>query len=266
MSGMSDDALADVLAFALSGRPDRVTQAMLENVAPELRAAIVATQELAASLALAEPVATPSASLRSRLLATTSARAAQKPRKAVLVCDMINDHLTPGRALEVPRARAIVDALAARLDEARAAGTAVVYVLDRHEEGDPELDEWGSHAVAGTEGAEVWPKLAPKPGDTVVTKPSMSAFFASKLEGVLDGLGVDALVLTGCATEVQLMATATDALQRGYAVELPADSQAGSSEVTERVTMAVISALLPYAPARLARLAKTRAAQATALT
>jgi nicotinamidase-related amidase len=167
---------------------------------------------------------------------------------------MIRDHLTPGRPLEVPRARDIVVALAARIEQARAAGVPVVYVLDRHEPGDPELDEWSTHAVEGTEGAEVWPPLAPAPGDHIVTKPSYSGFFATQLERTLEELRVDTLVLTGCATEVQLMATATDALHRGFAVELPPDSQAGTSEAGELVTMGVLAALAPYAPARKARL------------
>jgi nicotinamidase-related amidase len=90
----------------------------------------------------------------------------------------------------------------------------------------------------------------------VVTKPSYSGFFDTQLEQTLEELGVDTLVLTGCATEVQLMATATDALHRGFAVEVPPDSQAGTSEASELVTMGVLAALAPYTPARKARLAR----------
>ena len=142
---------------------------------------------------------------------------------------MLNDHLTPGSSVEVPRARDIVPAVAARLDAARAAGLPVVYVVDQHDPDDADLDLWTTHNVAGTTGGEVWPALAPKDGDTIVTKPTYSAFAASDLDGVLDGLAVDTLVLTGCLTEVGIMATAMDALQRGYAVEVPPDAQAGSS-------------------------------------
>ncbi|MGH7296386.1 MAG: cysteine hydrolase family protein, partial [Polyangiaceae bacterium] len=122
------------------------------------------------------------------------------------------------------------------------------------------LEQWMSHAVEGTEGAEVWPPLAPKPGDRLVTKPTYSAFTASELEAVLDELRVDTLVLTGCATEVHLLTTAMDALQRGFAVELPADAQAGNSEAGERFALAVLGALVPYAPARKARLERLGAA------
>jgi nicotinamidase-related amidase len=254
---MTDEAaLADLLEFVLAGRPERLTDLMVSQMPPEQRAAVKAVVEAAAALSAAAPGVVPSAALRERVLASAARRLAQPPRRALLVCDMISDHLTPGRALEIPRARSIVPALAARIERTRAAGEPVVYVLDRHQRGDLDLDEWSTHAIEGTEGAEVWPPLAPAPGDRIVTKPSYSGFFDTELERVLDELRVDTLVLTGCATEVQLMATATDALHRGFAVEMPADSQAGTSEVCEGVTMGVLAALAPYKPARQARLAR----------
>jgi nicotinamidase-related amidase len=254
-----ETALADLLEFVLARRPERVTDAAVAQMPAEQRAAVGAVGEAMSALAIAVDPVAPNAALRDRILASVRQRLARRPRPAIVVCDMINDHLTPGRPLEVPRARTIVPALVRRLDEARAAGVPIVYVLDRHEEGDPELEEWGAHAIAGTEGAEVWPPLAPKPGDRIVTKPSYSGFHGSDLEQVLEELAVDTVVLTGCATEVQLMSTATDALQRGFAVELPADSQAGNSEMGEQFTMGVLGALIPFAPARKARLERIAA-------
>jgi nicotinamidase/pyrazinamidase len=260
-----DDATADLLGFVLGGRPERVTDLMIASMPVEARAASAEIANVVATLAVAEPPAAPSASLRSRLLATVAKKRAATTRRAVLVCDMQNDHLEPGKPLEVPRARAVVPALARRLDQARAAGVPVVYVLDQHDDAsDPEFDAWPVHNVKGTRGAEVWPPLAPKPGDRQVTKPSFSSFFESHLEKVLEELGVDTLVLTGCATEVQIMATATDAMQKGFAVEVPADSQAGASEAGELVAMATIAALAPYQPARRARLEKIAQLHATA--
>ena len=252
---MSDEnALADLLELVLAGRPERLSDLAVRQMAPAQRAALRSATETAAALGLAEPALAASPSLRERVLAAAQQRIEERPRRALLVCDMIRDHLTPGRPLEVPRARNIVGALAARLDRARASDEPVVYVLDRHQPGDPEFDAWTTHAVEGTEGAEVWPPLAPTAMDHVVTKPSYSGFFETDLERVLDELGIDTLVLTGCATEVQLMATATDALQKGFAVEVPADLQAGTSEAAELVSMGVLAALVPYAPARKARL------------
>lgn len=253
---MTDEELADLLEVALARRTDRVAQAALALLPEDVRKKVVALQEDLASLPLAEPAASPDASVRERLLATVRSK---KARKALLVVDMINDHLTPGKILEVPRAREIVPALAARIAQARRDGTPVVYVLDRHEPGDTDLDDWGEHAVEGSEGAEVWPPLAPAPGDRVVTKPSYSSFYRSTLEAVLDELAVDAIELTGCSTEVQLLATATDALQLGFSVEVPRELQAGTSADAEEAALRTMQFLVPYKPSRDARLAKIHA-------
>jgi nicotinamidase-related amidase len=254
-----ENALADLLAFVLAGRPERLTLAAVAQMPPEQRAGVGAVTEAVAVLAAAAEPVEPSEGLRARILGTTRARMARPTRRALLVCDMLVDHLTPGRPLEVPRARDIVPAVAKRIDEARAEGIPVVYILDQHEPDDLELLEWGVHAVVGTEGAEVWPPLAPKPGDPTVTKPTYSSFFESRLGQVLDELAVDTLVMTGCATEVQLLTTAIDALQRGFDVEMPPETQAGYSDLGERFAMGVLAAIIPYAPARKVRLERIAA-------
>ena len=254
---MTDEELADLLEAALARRTDRVAQAALGLVPPEVARAVVALQEDLAKLALTEPAAAADPSVRARLLATVRAK---KTRRALLVVDMINDHLTPGRILEVPRAREIVPALAARIARARAESTPIVYVLDRHDPDDTDLEDWGEHAVEGSEGAQVWPPLAPTASDRVVTKPSYSSFFQSDLEKVLDELRVDTIELTGCSTELQLLATATDALQLGFAVEVPKELQAGTTAEAEEAALKTMQFLVPYKPSRQARLARIDAA------
>jgi nicotinamidase-related amidase len=252
-----EELAAAVAEFVLAGRHDRLEQAYLGLQNPNAAVAIgMARDTLAAVAATVSPEAPPAA-LRARIMSTVSARAAdaKKKRSALLVVDMIRDHLEPGKPLEVPRAREIVGALSKRLDDARAAGIPVVYVVDEHDPDDSDLEAWGAHAVKGSSGVEVWPALAPKAGDRVVNKPSYSAFFDTNLDKVLDELRVDSLVLTGCLTEIGLMATATDALQRGFDVEVPPDSQAGSSAEMEVASLAAMTVMVPYGPARKKRLA-----------
>jgi nicotinamidase-related amidase len=257
-----EEMLSELLAAVLSPRAERMTNAIVGTLPREVQAELRATQEALALVALHanEPVA-PSPELRARLLATVKERAANRrePRRALVVVDMLVDHLTPGRPFEIPRARAVVPAIAKRIDEARAQGVPVVYVCDHHAADDAELDIWPSHNVEGTEGAEVWPELAPKAGDNVVFKPAMSGFVRSNLDAVLTELKVDTLVLTGCSTEVQLFTTATDAMQRGYAVEIPVDAQAGSGAMVEQTTLSILSALAPFEPARREVLARAAA-------
>ena len=252
-----DPRQAALLELLLQGRPERVTALLLRGEESETKQEAAKVADALSALALALPTETPSAHLKARVLRSLADR--PKVRSAVVVLDMLNDHLTPGGSVEVPRARDIVPALVARLDAARADGTPVVYVVDRHEPGDLDLESWTTHNVAGSKGAEVWPPLAPQPGDRVVTKATYSGFAGSELDSVLAELAVDTLVLTGCLTEIGIMATAADALQRGYAVDVPPELQAGFGPVSEGATIAALSVMAPYGPARRERLEKVKA-------
>ncbi|MDB4942561.1 MAG: Nicotinamidase [Labilithrix sp.] len=243
--------LAELVAFALNGRPERVEDGILMMQPPAVRVAVAGAREVLATLGRAEAPRSPPAALRDRLLASLAQR---QTRKALVVIDMINDHLMPGSVLEVPRARAIVPALKQRIEAARASGVPVIYVVDEHDPDDPDLDAWGTHAVKGSSGTHVWAEIAPAPGDRVVNKASYSAFFESDLTRVLDELKVDALVLTGCLTELGVMATATDAYQQGFAVEVPPDAQAGSCAELEASAIGVMNVMAPFGPARKKRL------------
>lgn len=253
-----EEQLADLVAFALAGRPERIEDGLVALAPPEanLRQGVRDVREVFAALGRAETPQAPPSALRARLMSTLASQAA---RKALVIIDMINDHLQPGALLEVPRARAVVPALQKRIAEARAAGVPIVYIVDEHDPDDPDLDAWGTHAVKGTTGNDVWPELAPESGDRIVKKPSYSAFYDSTLESVLDELKVDTLVLTGCLTEIGVMATATDAMQRGFAVEVPLDSQAGSCVEMETAAVGTINVMAPFGPARKARLERLAA-------
>ena len=91
-------------------------------------------------------------------------------------------------------------------------------------------------------------------------KPSYSAFYESELTHVLDELKVDTLVLAGCLTEIGVMATATDAMQQGFAIEVPADSQAGSCVELEMAALGVMNVMAPFGPSRKKRLDRLAAA------
>jgi nicotinamidase-related amidase len=253
---MSEEALAELVGLALAVRHDRVMNAHLATQPEQLRAAVRETVEVLSALAFSQEPEVPSPSLRERILASAHARSALAPKKALLVIDMIHDHLTPGCPLEVPRARDIVGALRTRIDEARAASIPVVFVVDEHEPGDEDLDTWGTHALKGSQGSEVWPELGPLSTDTTVGKPTYSAFTRSELGIVLDRLGVDTLELTGCLTELGMLATATDAMQRGFRVEIPVATQAGSSAEAEQAALGIVRFMEPYGPARKERLAR----------
>lgn len=241
MSSSNDEERT--LDMLLAGTPHRVVDA-LQGTSPEALREVDALREALGSLGLAlDPVAV-APGARARLAAALDALDRPARRPALLVMDMMLDHLTPGAALEVPRARDVVPAMQRALDDARREGVPVVYLCDHHEPGDPELDVWGTHNV-GDPAQEVWPEVAPRPGDTVVAHRAYSGFFETRLDEVLRALDVNTMVLTGCLTEIHLFATALDGLQQGYRVEVPEALQAGSSALVEQVALKTLSVLVP---------------------
>jgi nicotinamidase/pyrazinamidase len=244
---LPDDDYARMLERILAPTPARVLDATMGRSA-ELRAELDAARETLASVGLSLPPEAPSEALRGRVAASLVPAARPARREALIVLDMLVDHLTPGRPLEVSRARAIVPAVRARIDAARAKGDPVVYLCDRHEPDDPDLAAWGAHAIEGTEGAEVVEALRPEPGDAVIPHRTYSGFFGTNLDETLRALGTNTLVITGCITEMGILFTAADAMMRGYAVEVPPDAQAGASAVAEQVALATLAVMHPVAP------------------
>lgn len=149
-------------------------------------------------------------------------------KEALVIIDMLNDFVREGAPLEVPAARAILPALQARLAAARAAGLPVIYVCNGHRPDDPEFSRmgWPAHGVRGTPGARVVDELAPLETDPLLEKGTYSSFYQTGLEGILQALGIEKLVLTGVVTSICILYTAYEAVVRGYAVTVPTDSVA----------------------------------------
>jgi len=150
-------------------------------------------------------------------------------RRALLVIDMLNDFVLKGAPLEVPSARKIIPAVKVGIEKAREEGMPVIYICDSHDECDPEFDRmgWPPHAVAGSRGAQVIEELKPFPEDTLITKKSYSGFFGTSLEEVLEKGEISELVVTGCVTNICVLYTVADAVQRGYKVKVLKDCVAG---------------------------------------
>lgn len=151
------------------------------------------------------------------------------PGEALLVIDMLNDFVRKGAPLEVPDTRKVIPNIKREITRAREAGSPVIYVCDAHEPDDIEFSRmgWPPHAVRGTRGAGVVDELKPGPNDPVIQKTTYSGFYRSDLDGVLKGLGVTDLRLTGCVTHICVMFTAADASLRGYKVTVVEDGVAG---------------------------------------
>lgn len=73
----------------------------------------------------------------------------------------------------------------------------------------------------------------------VVDKRRFSAFSAPDLAAVLNGHGVDTLVVTGAETDMCVLATVIDAIDRGYRLVLVEDAVCSSSDAGHEAVLAI---------------------------
>ena len=75
------------------------------------------------------------------------------------------------------------------------------------------------------------------PPATVIDKPAYSAFFCSELDGFLQQRSVRTLVVTGAETDVCVLSTVLDAVDRGYRVVIVEDALCSSSDAGHEALM-----------------------------
>lgn len=140
-------------------------------------------------------------------------------RYALLIIDMLNEYVDEKGKIYCKAAQSIIPNIQRLKSEFKKAGMPVVYVNTSHiNDGDPETEKWGLHAMRGTWGGEVYPALAPDQDDLVVLKRTYDGFYNTELEMTLRSLQVEGVVVCGIHTHVCVMLTALGAFYRGYKV------------------------------------------------
>jgi maleamate amidohydrolase len=157
-------------------------------------------------------------------------RAGFGDRPALLVVD-VNVAFTDPRSPLACDLDDVVGAIARLLDEARRAQIPVVYTTVAYDEGGKQAAAAFVDKVpalltleAGTGWVEIDPRIAPRPGEPVVTKLFASAFFGTTLGSLLVAAGCDSVVVTGASTSGCVRATVVDALQHGYRPVVPREA------------------------------------------
>ena len=165
----------------------------------------------------------------------------QLSRPAVVVIDMHRGSIDPPGTVFVPTGGEIVPTLARLLDQARAAGVPVIYIVHqiRPDGSDSRSPFWGEadsvgdlypnvrDQVVGSRWTELADGLEPQQGDHVLPKKRYGAFSGNDLAFLLRNLGVETLVLTGVETEICVLATAYHAFNEDYRVVVARDGTAG---------------------------------------
>ena len=166
-------------------------------------------------------------------------------RYALLIIDMQNDFVLPGSPLCVAQARAVIPAIRAVLDLFRRKNLPVFHILRVHRADGSDVEitrcdlfKKTPFAVAGTRGAAVVDELAPIPGEQVIEKVRMSAFFATELDLMLRTLGITDLVVTGIQTPNCIRTTVFDAIAYNYPVILVRDAVAAQSGAIHEASVA----------------------------
>lgn len=158
-------------------------------------------------------------------------------RDALLVIDVIStfEHEDGDALLEGFRRRA--DGMVAAISRARAEEVAVIYVNDA-------LDNWDGDApghvltAMRAAGGDVVSRLAPAAGDRFLFKPRYSAFDHTPLVLVLQGLGVDRVLLAGAATEGCVVQSGIDARELGFKATILLDACATLDDELESIALA----------------------------
>jgi gluconolactonase len=186
------------------------------------------------------------------------------PNKSDLIIqDLQNDVIIEGGAFAESGAPAhassqnVVENVKRLAEAARQAGMPVIHVHYIVEEGAPGLRQnaplfqgvKGANAlVRGTWGAAAADGLEPQKGDHVVEKMRMNAFYNTRLDILLRGLGADAIVITGAWTNMSIEHTARHGADAGYEVVVASD---GTSTVNDEWQ----NAALNYALTNVAKVA-----------
>jgi len=152
----------------------------------------------------------------------------------VLVIDMVKGFLEPGHNLYCgDSSREIIPKVHALLTKEQAAGSEILFISDHHDPDDLEFQVFPVHCVKGTEEPNVIDELAEfVTGENVIPKNRYSGFFNTPLEAMLVDLKPEKIIICGVCTDICVLHTASDARNRDYSVEVPADCVASFKQDT----------------------------------
>ena len=142
------------------------------------------------------------------------------------------------------QAQHMLDRAAAVLAGARQAGIPIIYEVLRFREGHPEIGlnssvygalKGSGRLREGTQGAEIHSRVAPQPGEVLVTGRRSGAFTGTDMDYVVKAKGITNLVLMGVATSGVVLSTVQQATDADYDVMVLEDCCADRDSEVHRV-------------------------------
>ncbi|HEY7299725.1 MAG TPA: isochorismatase family cysteine hydrolase [Xanthobacteraceae bacterium] len=154
---------------------------------------------------------------------------------ALLVMDLVKGSCNEERR---PRCIASIPVIAKLMNEARAAGAAVI------------------NTVAGSsKAADILPDVAPKFGEVVLSGTVADKFVRTDLEKMLKDRSITTVITVGTAAQGAVLYTASEAAFRGFRVIVPVDGASSESLYAEQA----VAWLLTHAPGVAQHVTLTRA-------
>src|SRR6516164_10478856 len=156
-------------------------------------------------------------------------------KTAMIVVDMQKDFVAAGAPMETPAARAMVPKLVEALKICRDAGIRVIYTAHVHRRDGCDMGLFDdihppianrAALVDGTPGVDIYPELAPAPGEHVIKKHRYSGFFGTDLDIILREWDIDTVIISGTTTENCCLSTARDAMFHNCRVVFLSDATA----------------------------------------
>jgi ureidoacrylate peracid hydrolase len=182
------------------------------------------------------------------------------PKKtAHIIVDLQNGFMQPGAPVEVPGVRDIVGNVNKISNALRSAGGLNVFLRFTYDGGEPlpwrmmyEKYTQASYATmmreAFTPGADyhaLWSGLDVRAEDAIVDKTRFSAFIPGtcSLHDLLQGRGIDTLIITGTVTNCCCESTARDAMQMNYGIIFVTDGNGAFTDAEHNATLTSMAAI-----------------------
>jgi len=172
-------------------------------------------------------------------------------RSALLVIDMQNDFVLPGRPLATPRGTGIIPVIASLAAEARRKGFPVVYTREQHRaDGSDygiELVFEPQHCTEGSGGDDIVEDLTPSPEDLVIQrKRRYDAFLGTDLDLSLRSRGIENLLVSGVCTDICVISTVQRARNLDYRCFVIEEAVDGTSSERHEAALLCMSHVFAY--------------------
>ena len=165
-------------------------------------------------------------------------------RLALVVVDMSTGFTDPASPLACDLDGVVV-VIADLLAAARCGGHTVIFTKVAYDDAGAEAAALFIEKVpallalaAGSQWAEIDPRLAPLESESVLTKLWASAFFGTPLDSLLSAAEIDTVVIVGASTSGCVRSTAVDCLQHGYRTIVCADGVGDRNQTSHEVALA----------------------------